>query len=144
MELGLSHRAGLCSSRGVASFPCARRIQTRGAVLTLAVPQQTGVGHAGSRRVLLPVSEQDTAIVKYVLETILEIDPSVRVARALDRAEVREIALAGKVRIVILMREDAEALLRSLSDFLECGKPTEEQHNTSKRLIHPLAAALRD
>jgi len=98
---------------------------------------------AEARRVLLPVSERDTAILKYLLETVLEFDSSVRVDRALGCAEVRDIALAGKVRILIVMREDGEALLRSLFDFRRCGKPNQEQHDALKRLIPPLAAAVR-
>lgn len=106
--------------------------------------RRLGLTEEGTRRVILPVCEQDTPVVRFLLETVLEVDSASRVALALDRADVRDIAFAGRVCVVTLIREDGESLLRGLFDWLRCGTPTEEQHDALERLIPALAAAVRD
>ena len=81
---------------------------------------------------------------EYLLETILEFDPSVRIGHAFDRAEVLDVPLAGKVFAVTLIREDGESLLRGFFDFRVHGRPSAEHHKALDRLISPLAAAVWD
>ncbi|HET7380414.1 MAG TPA: hypothetical protein VFJ24_10270 [Gaiellales bacterium] len=92
---------------------------------------------------ILPVSEHDRAFVQELAGTILEIDCADRVALALERADVREIPLAGKVGIVTLLRDDAEALLRAFFDFRTYGKAGATEHRALERLVPPLYAAVR-
>ena len=92
---------------------------------------------------ILPVSEPDRAFVAELAGTILEIDRAERVVVALDSAELRDIPLAGRVGIVILLRDDAEALLRAFFDFRTYGKAGVKEQRALERLIAPLHAAVR-
>jgi hypothetical protein len=85
----------------------------------------------------------DRPVVEHLLETIVEIDSSVRIGRAFDTAQIMDIPLAGKMFIITLIREDGEALLRGFFDFRVYGKPSGEQCHALERLIPPLAAAVR-
>jgi hypothetical protein len=111
--------------------------------VTLASPPHVPAAGKRLRTVILPVSEHDTAFVEELAGTILEIDCADRVVLALDRAESREIPLAGKIRIVAVLRDDAEALLRAFFDFRTYGKPGAKEHRALERLIAPLYAAVR-
>ena len=79
---------------------------------------------------------------EYLLEIVIEFDPSVRIGRAFDCAQILNVPLAGKVFALTLIREDGEALLRGFFDFRVHGRPSGEQYAALDRLIHPLAAAV--